>query len=132
MHRVLTFSIYFLSFVKKFGEIMPSTNEIHLTIDLDDNKVPTRIQWEAPDSGKTGRKDCSSMMFSIWDNKEKVTLGIDLWTKDMMVEDMNVHVHQTLLKLADTYLRATKNSEVSKMIGDFSAEFASKAGIIKK
>lgn len=111
---------------------MPSTNEIHLTIDLDDNKVPTRIQWEAPDSGKTGKKDCSSMMFSIWDNKEKVTLGIDLWTKDMMVEDMNVHVYQTLLKLADTYLRATKNSEVSKMIGDFSNEFASKAGIIKK
>ncbi|MCK7523599.1 MAG: hypothetical protein MZV64_41155 [Ignavibacteriales bacterium] len=57
---------------------------------------------------ETGKKDCSSMMLSIWDNKEKVTLGIDLWTKEMMVEDMNVHVHQTLLKLSDTYLRATK------------------------
>jgi len=111
---------------------MPSNNEIHLTIDLDDNKVPTRIQWEAPDSGKIGKKDCSSMMLSIWDNKEKVTLGIDLWTKDMMVEDMNVHVHQTLLKMADTYLRATKNSDATKMIEDFSAEFASKVGIVKK
>ena len=111
---------------------MSVTNEIHLTIDLDDNKVPTRIQWETPDSGKTGKKDCSSLMLSIWDNKEKVTLGIDLWTKDMMVEDMNVHVHQTLLKMADTYLRATKNSVESKMIEDFSSEFASKAGIVKK
>ena len=110
---------------------MPTTNEIRLTIDLDDNKVPTRIQWEAPDSGKTGKKDCTSMMFSIWDNKEKVTLGIDLWTKEMMVEDMNVHVHQTLLKLADTYLRATKNSEVSKMIETFSAQFGDKVGIVK-
>lgn len=111
---------------------MPSTNEIHLTIDLDDNKVPTRIQWEAPDSGKTGKKDCSSLMLSFWDNREKVTLGIDLWTKVMMVEDMNVHVYQTLLKLADTFLRATKNSEVSKMIENFAAEFGSKVGVIKK
>lgn len=110
---------------------MPATNEIHLTIDLDDNKVPTRIQWEAPDSGQTGKKDCSSLMLSIWDNKEKVTLGIDLWTKDMMIDDMNIHVHQTLLKLADTLLRSTKNSEASKMIEDFSAQFASKVGIIK-
>ncbi|NWF89946.1 MAG: gliding motility protein GldC [Ignavibacteriaceae bacterium] len=111
---------------------MPTTNEIRLTIDLDDNKVPTRIQWEAPDSGKSGKKDCTSMMLSIWDNKEKVTLGIDLWTKEMIVDDMNVHVHQTLLKLADTYLRATKNSDAAKMIEDFSAEFANKVGILKK
>jgi gliding motility-associated protein GldC len=111
---------------------MSTTNEIHLTINLDENKVPTRIQWEAPDSGKKGKKDCSSIMLSIWDNKEKITLGIDLWTKDMMVEDMNVHVHQILLKLADTYLRATKNPEASKMIEDFSARFGNKVGIIKK
>ena len=32
---------------------MPAKNEIHLTVDLDDNKVPTRIQWEAPDSGNS-------------------------------------------------------------------------------
>ena len=111
---------------------MPVTNKIHLTIDLDDNKVPIRIQWEAPDSGKTEKKDCSSLMLSIWDNKDKVTLGIDLWTKDMMVEDMNVHVHQTLLKMADTYLRATKDSEATKLIEDFSAQFAAKVGIVKK
>jgi hypothetical protein len=59
-------------------------------------------------------------------------MGIDLWTKEMMVEDMNVHVHQTLLKLADTYLRATKNSAVSKMIENFSTEFGSKIGLINK
>lgn len=111
---------------------MISKNEIHLTVELDENKIPTRIQWEAPDSGKAEKKDCTSLMLSIWDNKEKVTLGIDLWTKEMMVEDMNVHVHQTLLKLADTYLRATKNSEVSKMIEDFSSVFGSKVGIIQK
>lgn len=111
---------------------MPSINEIHLTIDLDDNKVPTRIQWEAPQSGNKGKKDCSSLMLSIWDNKEKVTLGIDLWTKDMLIDDMNVHVHQTLLKLADTYLRATKNSDAAKLIEDFSVEFGTKVGIIKK
>jgi hypothetical protein len=29
-------------------------------------------------------------------------------------------------------LRATKNSDATKMIEDFSAEFASKVGIVKK
>jgi hypothetical protein len=37
-------------------------------------------------------------MLSLWDKDEKVTLGFDIWTKEMMVQDMNIHFHQTFLQ----------------------------------
>lgn len=111
---------------------MPKTSQIKLTVHLDDNRVPEKIEWEASDSGSPKLKEANSFMLSIWDKKENATLGIDLWTKDMLLDDMNIHFHQVFLKLADTYQRATKNSEVSEMINKFGAEFAKKLELDKK
>ncbi len=110
---------------------MNKTSEIRFAVTLDEKKVPEKIEWEATDSGFTGKKECSSIMISLWDKEEKGTLGIDLWTKDMVVEDMNIHFHQVFNKLADTYERATKNKEVADMIKIFSSDFAEKTEIIK-
>jgi gliding motility-associated protein GldC len=111
---------------------MSKTSEIKLTIRLDDNRVPEKIEWEATDSGFDGKKEAESLILSLWDKKEKLTLGIDLWTKEMLVDDMNIHFHQMFLKLADTYRRATKNSEAAGIIENFSAEFARKLELNKK
>lgn len=109
-------------------------NKSTITIDVhtDENRIPDSIAWRATDTSAENAQRAKAMMISFWDGAEKAALRIDLWTKDMMVEDMNVHVHQTLLKLSDTYLRATKNSEASKMIDTFASEFASKVEVIKK
>jgi hypothetical protein len=45
---------------------------------------------------------------------------------------MNIHTHQTLIKMSDTYLRSTKNKEAAEMIENFSAEFADKLNLSKK
>jgi gliding motility-associated protein GldC len=111
---------------------MPKISEIKLTVHLDDNRVPEKIEWEASDSGSPGFKEAKSFMLSIWDKKESATLGIDLWTKEMLLDDMNIHFHQIFLKLADTYKRATKNNEVAEMINKFSMEFAKKLELDKK
>ena len=111
---------------------MPKKSEIKLFVELDDNRVPEKIEWEATDAGFNGRKEANSMMLSLWDKNEKVTLGIDLWTKEMIVDDMNIHTHQVLLKLADTYRRATKNAETADMIEYFAADFADKLELKKK
>ena len=111
---------------------MSKTSEIRFFVTLDEKKVPEKIEWEATESGFNGKKECSSMMISLWDKEEKGTLGIDLWTKEMIVDDMNIHFHQVFLKLADTYKRATKNNEAAKMIEDFSAEFAKKLKLDSK
>jgi gliding motility-associated protein GldC len=108
------------------------TTEIKLTVLLDNNRVPEKIEWEAAESGFEGKKECKSMMLSLWDKEENATLGIDLWTKEMRVDEMNIYIHQTLLKMADTYRRATKNSTTADLIDNFSAEFAEKTDLKKK
>jgi gliding motility-associated protein GldC len=40
------------------------------------------------DSGIEGVKDCRATMIAVWDTREKTTMRIDLWTKDMLVDDM--------------------------------------------
>jgi len=105
---------------------MNKVSSINFQIELDENRVPTKIEWEATDAGFEGKKECCSIMIALWDRNEKVTFGLDLWTKEMLVHDMNKHFHQTFLKMADTYLRATKNRELSDMINNFGAEFLEK------
>ncbi|QQS36768.1 MAG: gliding motility protein GldC [Ignavibacteriales bacterium] len=111
---------------------MPKTTFINLRIQLDDNRVPEKIEWEAPDSGNESLSECKSLMLSLWDKKDSVTMGIDLWTKEMTVDEMNIHFHQTLIKMADTFQRSTKNTEASDMINDFSRKFAEKLELEKK
>ncbi len=110
---------------------MPKKSEIKFTIELDETKMPSKIEWEADDADFDGKKECSSMLLSIWDKEEKVSLAIDLWTKEMLVQDMNVHFHQSFLKMADTYFRATQNNEIAGMIRNFANEFAAKLELIK-
>ena len=83
-----------------------TTSEIHLKIDLDDSKIPKRITWKASDTGER-EKECKAFMLSIWDAAEKNTLRIDLWTKDMRIDEMTSHFFQTLVTLAESYERAT-------------------------
>ena len=106
-------------------------SEIKILIDLDDNRVPEKIQWVATDSGEDQLKDAKTLLLSVWDKEEELTMGIDLWTKEMFVDEMNIHFHQIFLKLADTYLRATKNKEAADMIEKFSADFADKLSLKK-
>jgi gliding motility-associated protein GldC len=108
---------------------MNKISHINFQVELDENRVPVKIEWEATDAGFEGKKECNSIMVALWDTQEKVTFGLDLWTKEMLVHDMNKHFHQTFLKMADTYLRATKNQEVADMINNFSAEFLEKINI---
>ncbi len=111
---------------------MNKQSEIVLYVELDEMKVPVKIEWSATDSGYEGKRESKAMMLSLWDKKENATMGIDLWAKDMMVEDMNIYFHQTFLKMADTYRRATKNDEIAILIEDFSARFADKLELSKK
>ena len=105
---------------------MIKKSNINLFITLDEKKMPKKIEWEADDAQFSGRKESKSMMLSLWDKKENVTFSIDLWTKEMTVNEMQIHFHQMLVKMADTFQRATNNSEVSGMIRKFSSEFAEK------
>jgi gliding motility-associated protein GldC len=62
-------------------------------------------------------------MLSIWDLNENAALRIDLWTKKMMVDEMNDFFFQTLMTMADTYQRATNQKDLADEIRTFSSSF---------
>ena len=101
---------------------MSKTSDIRLTVQLDENKVPERIDWEAEDSGM--KSSSKAVLLALWDEQERNTLRIDLWTKEMTVEEMKAFFHQNILTLADTFERATGEGKMAAQMRDFGAYFA--------
>ena len=111
---------------------MSKISEIKITVNLDDKNVPEKINWEATDADFKGKKNSRTLILSLWDSEEAMTYSIDLWTKEMTVNDMNVHFHQVLLKMADTFERSTRNKEAASMIRNFGNDFAKKLELTNK
>ena len=110
--------------------MMSRTAEIKLTVDLDGDDLPIRIEWYASEGQENGPVSCQSMMLSLWDNEKKTTAAIDLWVKDTTVEDMNLYFYQVIHKMADTYLRATKNADMANSIHEFGDGFGKTLGLV--
>jgi gliding motility-associated protein GldC len=106
------------------------TSEITLTVGLDENKVPEKLHWTAHDGGITNA-EAKAMMLSVWDSKQQESLRIDLWTKDMPVDEMKVFFHQTLVAMSDTFQRATQDEKMSATMKDFCDYFAEKLELKK-
>jgi gliding motility-associated protein GldC len=106
------------------------TSEIKFTIDLDENRVPEKLSWTAQDGG-IEKEEAKAIMLSIWDNNAKETLRIDLWTKDMPVDEMKQFFHQTLVAMSDTYQRATNDEKMADTMRDFCEYFAEKLELKK-
>ncbi|MCB0443431.1 MAG: gliding motility protein GldC [Flavobacterium sp.] len=101
------------------------TSEIKFDITLDENKVPESLKWTAKDGGVEDQ-ETKAIMLSVWDSKAKESLRIDLWTKDMPVDEMKVFFHQTLVAMADTFQRATTDDKMADTMRDFCDYFAEK------
>ena len=101
------------------------TSKIQLKVELDDNRVPEKLSWTAQDGGITNQ-EAKAMLLSVWDNKSQEALRIDLWTKDMPVDEMKVFFHQTLTAMSDTFYRATQDEKMTATMKDFCDYFAEK------
>ncbi len=102
-------------------------HQITLNVHLDNEKMPEHLEWNASGSADDRLKQAKAFMLSIWDGEEKTAMRIDLWTKKMMVDEMNDFFFQTLMTMADTYTRATRNEQLSNEIKKFAKEFKQKA-----
>ena len=69
------------------------TSKIEFTVELDENRVPENIHWSAADGGIQNEAS-KAIMLSVWDSPNKDTLRMDLWTKDMPVDEMKQFFHQ--------------------------------------
>jgi len=103
-------------------------NKSTITIDvkLDAGKIPQQISWSATDSNADLSQDAKAMCIAFWDAADKTAMRIDLWTKDMMVDEMADFYYQMFSSMADTYERATNQKELSADIKNFAKEFQKK------
>lgn len=100
-------------------------SEIKFFVELDENKIPEKLSWTAQDGGIEA-EDSKAIMLSIWDHQAKETMRIDLWTKDMPVDEMKIFFHQTLVAMSDTFERATTDQKMADTMRDFCEYFAEK------
>ena len=102
--------------------------QITIDIELDENNVPEKMTWNAEDGG-IEKEETKATMISVWDDAKKEALRIDLWSKDMPVDDMKMFLHQILISLSNTYERATGEEDVAQWMEEMAEEFAQKAAI---
>lgn len=105
-------------------------SEIKFVVTLDENNLPEKIDWSATDANEASSS--KSIMIALWDANEKNTLRIDLWTKDMLVDEMKQFYHQSLLSMADTFERATGETEAAKDMRDAAQKFGEKMKLITR
>lgn len=109
--------------------IMAESN-IHITVSTDENKVPSKIMRTAED-GQVNNREAKAMALSMWDEQDGTAMRMDLWTKEMSVEEMQHFVCQTMMTLADTFERATSDQEHAGAIRGFTEELAKRLGVLK-
>lgn len=102
------------------------TSTITIDVHLDNEKVPAHINWKADSSSGAEMQQAKAMLLSLWDSADKSALRIDLWTKDMMVDEMADFFYQTLMTMADTFNRATHNEEMVNDMKKFAKDFYNK------
>ncbi len=108
---------------------MNKKSEIHITVELNENNLPVKMNWTSSQNNESG--ECKSIFLAMWDAKEQASLHLNLWTKDMNVEEMRQFIHQNLLNQSDTLKKATGDEALAATLYDYSHEYAIKSGILK-
>jgi len=101
-------------------------SSIKIDILLDPNKIPEQISWTASDSAADMAQKAKAMSVAFWDGTDKTALRIDLWTKDMMVDEMADFYYQMLMGMADSFKRATQQQEITDDMKKFAKVFFDK------
>lgn len=96
---------------------------ITIDVNLDNNRVPESITWKATESTADKARRAKAIMLSFWDGEDKAALRMDLWTKEMMVDEMADFYFQTMMTMADTFSRATHQEELVNDLKKFAHDF---------
>ena len=112
---------------------MSQNKKERLTVDvsMDDNLVPETIEWKSSQENKDAEKASAALIY-FWNAEKNETYNLDLWTKEMSIEEMNKMIFQTLMTLANTYERATNEDQLANAMRDFSQFFGERTEILPK
>ena len=106
-------------------------SEIKINVELDENKIPEKVTWSAPDGG-VNNQETTAVTVNVWDNKTQELLSIDLWTKKMPMAEMKKFYYQIYMSMAESFERATNEDKMALDMKDFAKYFGEKQDVIKK
>jgi gliding motility-associated protein GldC len=107
-----------------------TTKEIKINVTLNNENLPIDMMWDASDA-TGGAMPCKAMQLSVWDPKDNAALRVDLWTKDMYVEEMEHFYFQTLMTMATSFRNATGRTELADIIENAGKAFGKESKILK-
>lgn len=88
-------------------------SDINFTVELDEERVPEKIRWDATEKPAEVGNETSAINISIWDPEVKNTMRIDLWTKEMPVDEMKKFYIDCLGGMAQSLLNSTGDEFMS-------------------
>lgn len=91
-------------------------SEINFSVELDDNRIPEKIFWDATENPNEGINETKAISISVWDHHQKGLLGINLWTKDMPVDEMNHFAVDIIGNLAQMMADSTNHQTIIEIL----------------
>jgi len=107
----------YLILQKKSRNLM-NKSEIHFTIELDESRVPEKIFWDATENPNEGINETKAISISVWDHYHRGLLGINLWTKDMPVDEMNHFAIDVVGNLSQMMKDSTNDPKLIQILED--------------
>lgn len=99
--------------------------KIIIEVNTDENKIPKKIKWTATDTD-IKNQEAKAMILSLWDKESSNAMRMDLWTGEMMVDEMKIFFYQTLMTMADNFQKATGEEAIVEDLRDYCAHFVDK------
>ena len=98
-------------------------------VELDENNLPNSIKM-LEDQAKNSAINLKALMIAAWDAKRKETLRVDIWTKDMPVNDMFILYHQNMMGMATSLEKSTGQDKLAQALRDYCDFFAKQTKIL--
>jgi len=94
-----------------------SISKITFDVALDNDHIPEKITWSATDNPQGATPtETKAVSIALWDQNEKHSLRIDLWAKDMPVDEMKKFYIECLAGLGDSIKRSTDDDVMAQEI----------------
>jgi gliding motility-associated protein GldC len=97
-------------------------SKIQFEVSLGEDNIPEKITWSADDNEGGKTLDTKAIALSIWDTDRVDSLQLDLWTKEMNIDEMKRFYVNQIGATSSTLLNATGDEELANKVKNFCEE----------
>lgn len=97
-------------------------SKIQFEVTLDENNILKSILWNASENASDILQDTKAIAISVWDSEKFDLLQLDLWTKEMNVDEMKRFYINQIGSASNTLLNATGDIKLANRIKYFCEE----------